>query len=86
MTLKTMWRTADALDYVFVYGFVPREALDDTLKNQAMYIAKKRMSRVAHTMVLEDQGLSEDEQTKATENAANELIRTLPESLWDVDS
>ncbi len=85
VTLKTMRRVANALDCVFVYGFVPRKTLEDTLRNQAMQVAKKRMSRVAHTMSLEDQGLSEGEQKKAFETAVDELIRTMPKSLWEVN-
>ena len=85
LTLKTMRRIADALDCVFVYGFVPRKTLEDTLRNQAIQVAKKRMSRVAHTMALEDQGLPDDEQKKAFETVVDELIRTMPNSLWEVD-
>ena len=85
VTLKTMRRVADAFECVFVYGFVPRKTLEDTLRNQARQVAKKRMLRVAHTMALEDQGLSEGEQKKAFENAVAELIRTRPKSLWEVD-
>lgn len=85
VTLKTMRRMADVFDCVFVYGFVPRKTLEDTLKNQAIHVAKKRMARVVHTMVLEDQGLSEDEQKKAFGTVVDELIETMPKSLWEVD-
>ncbi|MBU1167961.1 MAG: mobile mystery protein A [Proteobacteria bacterium] len=86
VTLKTMIRMADSLDCVFVYGFVPRKTLEDTIKAQALHVVKKRMSRVAHTMALEDQALTEDEQKKALQTAVDELIRTQPKSLWEVDS
>ena len=36
VTLKTMRRIGDALDCVFVYGFVPRKTLKDTLRNRAV--------------------------------------------------
>ncbi len=85
LTLKTMRRVADALDCVVVYGFLPRKTLKDTLRNQVIQVAKKRMDRVAHTMTLEDQGLPEEEQKKAFEAVVDELIRTLPKSLWEVD-
>ena len=58
LTLKTMNRVAEKLDCVFVYGFVPRTSLDDTVKKQASLTARKRMSRLMHTMNLEAQGLS----------------------------
>lgn len=85
VTLKTMRRMADAFGCEFVYGFVPRKTLEDALKKQAIHVAKKRMTRVAQTMVLEDQELSEKEQKKAFETVVDELIRTMPKSLWDVD-
>jgi predicted DNA-binding mobile mystery protein A len=85
VTLKTMRRVADALDCVFVYGFVPRKTLEDTLRNRAIQVAKKRMLRVTHTMALEDQGLSEGEQKRAFETVVEELIKTQPKSLWEVD-
>ena len=83
--IETLRNVAEAMDCVFVYGFVPRKSLDDTLKNQAIHVAKKRMSRVAHTMALEDQVLSRDEQKKAFETAVEELIKTMPKSLWETD-
>jgi len=86
VTLKTMQRAAEALDCVFVYGLVPQTSLQDTLKKQAKLVAKKRMSRVSHTMLLEDQGLSEKEKKKAFDTAVDELIQTMPKSLWDVKS
>ncbi len=85
VTLKTMRRMADALDCVFVYGFVPRKSLEDTIRKQAMVIVRKRMARVAHTMALEDQGLSEEEQKKAFEMAVEELVRTQPKTFWEVE-
>jgi predicted DNA-binding mobile mystery protein A len=85
VTIKTMGRIAKSLDCEFVYGFVPRTSLEDTLKNQATLVAKKRMIRVAHTMVLEDQGLPENEQKKVFKNIVDELVRTAPKSLWEVE-
>ena len=86
VTLKTMRRVAEALGCVFVYGFVPRKTLEDTLRNQARQVVKKRMLRVAHTMALEDQVLSKSEQRKIFETAVDELIRTMPKSLWEVEN
>lgn len=85
VTLKTMRRVADSLDCVFVYGLVPRKTLEDTLKSQASYVAKKRITRVAHTMALEDQALSSKERKKAFDAVVDELVETMPKSLWEVD-
>ena len=84
VTLRTMHRAAEALDCVFVYGLVPKTSLQDTIKKQAYLVAKKRMMRVSHTMLLEDQGLSEKEKKKAFDTTVEELIQTMPKSLWDI--
>ncbi len=83
VTIKTMKRVAESLDCVFVYSLVPRKTLEHTLKSQAIHVAKKRMLRLSNTMVLENQGLRADEQKKAFESIVNELMETMPKSLWE---
>lgn len=84
LTLKTMNRVADKLDCVFVYGFVPRTTLEDTVKKQAAVVAKKRMSRLMHTMDLEAQGLSSANANKALNNMIDEIIDSRS-MLWEDD-
>ena len=84
LTLKTMNRVADKLDCIFVYGFVPRTSLDDTVRKQASIIAQKRMNRLMHTMSLEAQGLSSKNVKKAFNNMVEEII-DLPSMLWEKD-
>ena len=83
VTLKTMRQAAEALDCVFVYALVPRTSLEDTVRVQARKIAAKRMQRVSHTMLLESQGLSEEEQRTSLDAAVEELVREMPRDLWD---
>lgn len=85
VTLKTMSRVADSLDCIFVYGLIPRKTLEDTLRKQAIDVAQKMTTRVIHTMVLEDQGLSGKEQKKAFDAVVDEMVKTMPKSLWEVD-
>jgi len=84
LTLKTMNRVADKLDCVFVYGFVPRTSLDDTVRKQAFIVAQKRMNRLMHTMNLEAQGLSSKNAKKAFNNMVEEIIDS-PSMLWEKD-
>jgi predicted DNA-binding mobile mystery protein A len=84
LTLKTMNRVADELDCVFVYGFVPRTSLDDTVRKQATIVAQRRMNRLMHTMNLEDQGLSSKNTKKAFNNMIEETIDS-PSMLWEKD-
>ncbi len=83
ITLKTMRKVAERLDCVFVYGFVPRISLEQNLRKQARRVAKKRLTRVSHTMRLENQELSNYEQEQALNDMIEELIETQPSTLWD---
>ncbi|HNX53810.1 MAG TPA: mobile mystery protein A [Pontiellaceae bacterium] len=82
VTLKTMRRIAEGLDCVFVYGFVPKTDLETTLRKQAEQIAAKRLSQAAHTMGLENQSLSEQENRKVFEETVEKLIEN-PTALWN---
>ncbi len=84
LTLKTMNRVADKLDCVFVYGFVPRTSLNDTVRKQASIVAQRRMKRLMHTMNLEAQGLSSKNAKKAFTRMVDEIIDS-PSMLWEKD-
>ncbi len=82
-TLKTMRRVAESLDCVFVYALVPRISLKHTLLEQAKRVVKKRLARVSHTMMLENQELSDIDQEQALNDMVKELIETQPSTFWD---
>lgn len=82
LTLKTMRQAAEALDCIFVYGIVPRSTLEETVRNQAGVVAKERLQRVSHTMLLEAQSLSAGEQEASLDAAIEELARETPKDLW----
>jgi len=46
-------------------------------------VAKERLQRVSHTMLLEAQGLSAEEQKASLDDAIEELVRETPKDLWD---
>ena len=85
VTLKTMRQVAEALDCVFVYALVPRTSLEETVRTQAREVAAARMQRVSHSMLLESQGLSEEEQRASLDAAVEELVREMPRDLWDTN-
>jgi len=83
VTLNTMRSVAEALDCEFLYGFVPRTSMEQTVRNQAKSVAKERMSRSDQMMRLEKQELSNQEKEKALENLIIDITSTMPKSLWD---
>jgi predicted DNA-binding mobile mystery protein A len=83
ISLKQLRRIAAALDCELVYAIVPRRSLIDTVEERATQLARKRVSRVAHTMALEDQG-TPSETTEAQVSAAKtELLSGRWSRLWE---
>jgi len=83
ITLKTLRSVAEALNCEFVCGFVPRDSLEQTVRNQARSVAARRMERSNQTMRLEKQELSEKQKEKALEDLIGDITSTMPKSLWD---
>jgi predicted DNA-binding mobile mystery protein A len=83
VTIKTMREAAEALDCIFVYALVPRDSLADIVRRRAETLARKRLARVSHSMLLEGQQLSNIEQEKALEFEIDTLIRTMPKEIWN---
>ncbi len=82
-TLNTMRRIGEALDCVFVYGFVPKTSLEATILSQAETVAAKQIGRAAHTMNLEDQSLPNQENQESLMNLTRKLVDTIPKNLWE---
>ena len=82
-TIKMMQQAARALNCEFVYGIVPQKDLFDIVKKQAIDVAKNRMARTSHTMLLEKQELKNNEQKEILDNMITDITETLPKSLWN---
>ncbi len=82
LTLKTMHRAANELDCVFVYGFVPRSSLENTVNKQAALKAEKQLEKVIHTMDLEAQHLSKPEKKRLFQGLVDDILNS-PSSLWE---
>lgn len=80
--LETLRNVADAMDCVFVYGFIPRDSLEQTVRNQARLVAKKRMARSNQTMRLEKQELNENEKEKVLKEIIEDIMNEMPKTLW----
>ncbi|MEK6695997.1 MAG: mobile mystery protein A [Candidatus Deferrimicrobiota bacterium] len=83
VTIRSMRQAAEALDCVFVYALVPRSSLKDTVRRQALEVARERLKHTSHTMLLEDQQLSKEKMRKALDAAVEELVDAMPKELWD---
>jgi predicted DNA-binding mobile mystery protein A len=83
VTIKTMRRIAEGMDCIFVYGIVPRTSLEETVTSQAKKVAIKRLVQASQTMSLENQALNRNENEQILSDLVDELVRTLPSTLWN---
>lgn len=84
LKLSSLKKIAEGLNMKFVYGFVPESSLEEVVREQAKKIALKRMTKVNHTMRLEQQELSEDEKNKALEDLIQKIMIEKPKDFWDL--
>jgi predicted DNA-binding mobile mystery protein A len=82
-TIKTLRETAEAMGCTFVYAIVPTKPLDDLLRDQAMRKADQELSRLHHTMRLENQALTQEDLITERERLVAELLSGNLRRVWD---
>jgi predicted DNA-binding mobile mystery protein A len=80
--ISTLEKVADGLGVKFIYGFVPRDSLEEIVRDQAKEIAKKRLSRIDHSMKLELQGVSDEEQEREFNDLIDKILIEEPKNFW----
>ena len=78
--LATLRRVAEALDCTLVYALVPNKPLETMVRDRARLLAKGRRAPVEHSMLLEDQKVTE----KNINARLDEIVReTSPRLFWE---
>ena len=84
ITLRSLEEAGRALVMKLVYGFVPMHgSIEKTIEDRARALALEIVKATSHTMVLEDQEVTNERLKKAVDNKAAELIYKMPRYLWD---
>ena len=83
LTVRTLQEVAEALNCKLIYALVPNEPLTEMVDKQAKRIAEKRLGRVAHSMLLEDQSVKAKAQQEQLKELMNELLSGSFKHLWD---
>lgn len=82
-TLKTLREAAEAMDCTLVYAFVPVKSLDEILHDQAARKAEGELSRLNHTMRLENQAMTKSDLTDERQRMIDDLLAGSLPRLWD---
>lgn len=83
VTLETLARAAEALDCRLVYAFMPRQSLEETVKQRAYDVAHRQLGYTSHSMALEAQGLRSEDDSRMVDNLARKLIDQSSSKLWE---
>lgn len=83
LSLETLSRAAQALDCTLIYALVPNQSLDHMVRQRAEQIAAARISRVDHSMRLENQGLSKQDLQAEHRRVTEELLQGNLRRIWD---
>lgn len=82
ITLATLRKMAEALDCEVKYALVPKKSLREMRQTQAEHIARKQIEPLAHSMVLEAQGVESDMMELQREDLIEELLSGSGRELW----
>ena len=82
VSLETMKKTAEAMNCDFIYFVVPKNSLEETLKDQGLKAAQKILKQVGKTMALEAQSTSSHSQKQLVENLAQEMLLKEDRKIW----
>ena len=83
ITIKTLRNVAESLDCVFIYGFVPRTSLSNTVRKRAEKVSRERMDRVNQTMTLEKQTIKDESLESLILEDVEKIMDEMPRNLWD---
>lgn len=83
LTLTSLRQAAEAMDCTLIYVLLPRQPLEDLVRERAQEVAGRQLSRTHHTMKLENQAVEALDLRAERERLVDELLRGDPSRLWD---
>jgi len=83
LTMATLHKMAAAMDCKFVYAFVPNNKLEKIIENTAWNKARTQMSRISHSMALEDQKTEGKELKEQIDILTEEYLRGNIKNIWE---
>lgn len=82
ITLATLRRYAAALDCELVYALVPKRSLKEVVEERADRIARDQVSRVRHSMALEEQSTGKGQAQRQIADLRRKLLEGKRSRLW----
>ena len=83
ITLNSLEKAAQALDCRLVYALVPKDSLEDMVKERASLLAKRRLKSASHTMALEAQSVDKADEDEQRKHLIRQLVEKGGSTLWE---
>jgi len=83
ISLAQLEKMANALNCRLVYALVPKDPLTSMVEMQAELIATREVTRIAHSMALEDQAASDPATRAQIDTTRRKLLEGKWSRLWD---
>ena len=83
VTLKTMQTRAEAMGCKFVYAIVPKQNVEDVIKERAIEKARTQVKAASTHMALEAQSLSKEQLEFEIERIAAQIMDKMPSDFWN---
>jgi predicted DNA-binding mobile mystery protein A len=83
VTLKTMQTMAEVMDCKFVYAIVPKQNVEDVIKQRAIEKASAQVKAASTHMALEAQSLSKEQLDFEVERIAAQIMDKIPSDFWN---
>lgn len=82
ITLATLEKVASQLGCKLIYAIVPEKNLLNIIEEQAERKAIGRLKEISHSMILEDQKVTDEKQQEQIEIIKEELIKNNIKTIW----
>lgn len=82
-TVRTLRQAAAAMNCALVYAFVPIESLDNILRDRIMQKTRQDVSRLDHTMRLENQALLKSDLDAEQQRMIDLILSGSLRGVWD---
>ncbi len=83
ITLNSLERAAHSLDCRLVYALIPREPLESIAEDRALGLARSTLKSTSHSMALEDQRVSREDEERQLKELARRLLEKSGSALWE---
>lgn len=85
INLNSLKKIANALNCKLIYAIVPNETLEKTIDNRIDKVAKKMISQIDNSMMLEKQSVNRKILQEQLNNIKSELKHNLSSKLWNYE-